>query len=135
MKKLENLIEIGIDKDITERLDKKYKNDVLEIGKEIEQIKEEENKRNFKDSVEGYLELMKLDLDNDYKITRDRNRVKFIDKYVDSIVIERVGGKKYNILLNMYLNNLGKYENEYIEVSEKGYFYILKIKSTKLHGV
>ena len=130
MKKLESLLELEIDRDIIGRLDKKYKNDVLEIGVEIEKIKDEEKKREVKDSIDGYLELMKLDLNNDYKISRDKDRVKLIDKYIDSVVIERKGNKKYNILINMYLKNLGKYNDENIEISEKGCFYILKIKST-----
>ena len=130
MKKLEVLIESGIDIEISERLNKKYIDDGLEIAREIEKIKEEEKKREVKDSIEGYLELMKLDLNNDYNISRDKDRVKLIDKYVESVTIERKGRKNYNILLNLYLENIGKYSDENIEISERGVFYILKIKST-----
>ena len=130
MKKVEGFIELGIDKDILERLNKKYKDDVLEIGREIEKIKDEEKQREVKNSIEGYLELMKLDLNNDYKIKSGKDRVKLIDKYVESVVVERTGNKKYNILLNLYLKNLGKYEEENIEVLEKDSFYILKTIST-----
>ena len=132
MKKLEELIELGIDKGILERLDEKYKNDILEISKEIENIKEEEVKREVKDSINGYLELMRLDLSNDYNIKRDKDRVKIIDKYIESIYINRKSDGNYSILLNLYLKDIGKYESEKIEISERGLFYILKIKTTQL---
>ena len=130
MKKVEELIELGIDKGILERLNEKYKNDILEIGKEIEKITLEEEKREVKDSIGGYLELMKLDLSNDYNIIRDKDRVKLIDKYIESVTINRKGKESYSLLLNLYLKDIGKYESEKIEISERGIFYILKIKTT-----
>ena len=80
MKELEGLIKIGINKDVVKALNEKYEDDVLKIGQEIEEIKEEETKREVKDSVEGYLELLKFDLNNEYNIKRDRERIKIIDK-------------------------------------------------------
>ena len=132
MKKVEELIELGIDKGILERLNEKYQNDILEIGKEIEKITLEEEKREVKDSIGGYLELMKLDLSNDYNIIRDKDRVKLIDKYIESVTINRKGKESYSLLLNLYLKDIGKYESEKIEISERGIFYILKIKSSLL---
>ena len=132
IKKLERFSEIGIDEDIIETMNEKYNDEVMEIGREIEKIKEEEKKREVKESIVGYLELMKLDLNNEYKIKRNKNRVRLIDKYIESVVIERKGVKKYNMYLNMYLKNLGKYEDENLEISEDGHFYILKIKSTHI---
>lgn len=131
-KKLESLIEIGIDTDTIKRLNEKYKNDVKEIEKEIEKLIEELNKREVKDSIDGYIELMRLDLHNDYNISNEINRVKIIEKYIESVVIDRKDRTNYNISLNMYLKDLGKYVDENIEISEKGYFYILKLKSMEI---
>ena len=130
MKKIEKLIEMGIDKEILEKLNDKYKNDILEIGTEIDNIKLEEEKREVKDSIDGYLELMKIDLNNDFNITRTKDRVKIIDKYIESITVKRTEKENYSILLKLFLKDIGKYENEKIEISEKGLFYTLKIKST-----
>lgn len=135
MKKLEDYMEIGIDDTIIIKLNKKYKNEILEIDKEVEKLRQEEKKREVNDSIEGYLELMKSDLNNDYKITREKNRVKLIDKYVESIFVERKEKKKYNIHLNLYLKNSGKYEDENIEISSNGNFYILKIVTPQIHGI
>ena len=131
MKKIEKLIEMGIDKEILEKLNDKYKNDILEIGTEIDNIKLEEEKREVKDSIDGYLELMKIDLNNDFNITRTKDRVKIIDKYIESITVRRTEKENYSILLKLFLKDIGKYENEKIEISEKGLFYILKIKSSQ----
>jgi len=130
MTKVEGFIELGVDKDILKRLNEKYKNDIVEIGNEIDKIKEEEKKREVKDSIEGYFELMKLDLNNDYKIERVNDRVKLLDKYVESVVVERTDKKNYNISMNMYLKDLGKYRDENIEIIDIGNFYTLKITST-----
>jgi hypothetical protein len=73
---------------------------------------------------------MKLDLSNDYNIIRDKDRVKLIDKYIESVTINRKGKESYSLLLNLYLKDIGKYESEKIEISERGMFYILKIKTT-----
>ena len=132
IKKLEGFIELGIDKDIIEQMNKKYENDIFEINKEIESLRDEEKKRDVKDSLDGYLELLKLDLNNDYKMTRNKSRVKLIDKYIESIIIDRIDRNEYRIYLNMYLKNIGRYENEELEISEDNSFYILKIKSTHL---
>ena len=118
MKKIEKLIEMGIDKDILEKLNDKYKNDILEIGTEIDNIKLEEEKREVKDSIDGYLELMKIDLNNDFNITRTKDRVKIIDKYIESITVRRTEKENYSILLKLFLKDIGKYENEKIEISE-----------------
>jgi hypothetical protein len=39
-------------------------------------------------------------------------------------------GNNYEIRLDMFLDNLGKYDNEEIEIKDKGKFYILKITSS-----
>jgi len=132
IKKLEGFIELGIDKDIIEQLNKKYQNDIFEINKEIESLRDEEKKRDVKDSLDGYLELLKLDLNNDYKMTRNKSRVKLIDKYIESVIIDRIDRNEYRIYLNMYLKDLGRYEKEDLEISENKSFYISKIKSTHL---
>jgi len=132
IKKLEGLIELGIDKDIIEQLNKKYQNDIFEIEKEIKSLRDEEKKRDVKDSLVGYLELLKLDLKNDYKMTRNKSRVKLIDKYIESVIIDRIDRNEYRIYLNMYLKNIGRYENEEIEISENGYFYTLKFKTMEI---
>lgn len=130
IKKIDRLIDLGIDEEIVKKLNEKYKKDISDISSEIKKLKLEIERREVKDSIDGYLELMKLDLNNDFNIKRGKDRVRIIDKYIESISINRKSRNNYSILLNLYLKDIGKYESEKIAISQKANFYTLKIKSS-----
>ena len=73
---------------------------------------------------------MRYDLENEYKISRLKDKDKIIKKYIQSIEVVRMG-RDYNVKLRMYLNDLNNFENEDIKIEDKGKIYILKIKSSQ----
>jgi len=111
-------------------LKKKFDDDINEIEVNIKELKEEEDKKEYNESIDGYLELMRMDLMNEYNINRGKDKSKIIKKYIKNIEVLRMESNRsnYEIILDMFLDNLGKYNNEEIEIKDKGQFYILKIK-------
>jgi hypothetical protein len=130
-KKVNDLTEfIGVlEKEEIINIKEKIDSEISEIQKELKDLIEEENKKEYLDSIDGYVELMRNDLENEYKISRLKDKDKIIKKYIQSIEVVRLG-KDYNVKLSMYLNDLFNFENEDIKIEDKGKIYILKIKSS-----
>ena len=134
-KKINDLSEyIGVlSVDEISKIKEKYDGDVNEIELNINELKNEEDKKEYNESIDGYLELMRIDLKNDYNINREKDKGKIIKKYIKDVEVLRMesNGNNYEIRLDMFLDNLGKYDNEEIEIKDKGKFYILKIISSQ----
>ena len=134
-KKINDLSEyIGVlSVDEISKIKDKYDGDVNEIELNIKELKNEEDKKEYNESIDGYLELMRIDLKNDYNINREKDKGKIIKKYIKDVEVLRMesNGNNYEIRLDMFLDNLGKYDNEEIEIKDKGKFYILKITSSQ----
>ena len=114
-------------------LKKKFDADINEIEGELKELKNEENKKEYNESIDGYLELMRMDLMNDYNINRGKDKSRIIRKYIKNVEVLRMESNRnsYEIRLDMFLDDLGKYDNEEIEIKDKGKFYILKITSSQ----
>lgn len=114
-------------------LKKKFDDDINEIEGELKELKNEEDKKEYNESIDGYLELMRIDLMNDYNINRGKDKSRIIRKYIKNVEVLRMESNRnsYEIRLDMFLDNLGKYDNEEIEIKDKGRFYILKITSSQ----
>jgi hypothetical protein len=131
-------IEGLIDDDVYKEVKKIYEKDVMDIQNEINKLNEEKNKSQNIESIDGYLELMKSDLDRDFKIDRFKDKRRIIEKYIESIKVKYIqkfnNYKEYNIVLNMFLNDenlIGDKREVIIENDKNKYnFYILKFKST-----
>jgi len=134
-KKINDLSEyIGVlSVDEISKIKEKYDGDVNEIELNIKELKNEEDKKEYNESIDGYLELMRIDLKNDYNINREKDKGKIIKKYIKDVEVLRMesNGNNYEIRLDMFLDNIGKYDNEEIEIKDKGKFYILKITSSQ----
>lgn len=113
-------------------LKKKFDADINEIEEQLKELKKEEVKKEYNESIDGYLELMRMDLMNDYNINRGKDKSRIIRKYIKNVEVLRMESNRdsYEIRLDMFLDNLGKYDNEEIEIKDKGKFYILKITSS-----
>ena len=133
-KKINDLSEyIGVlSVDEISKIKEKFDDDINEIEGELKELKKEEDKKEYNESIDGYLELMRIDLMNDYNIKRGKDKSRIIRKYIKNIEVLRMESNRnsYEIRLDMFLDNLGKYDNEEIEIKEKGKFYILKITSS-----
>tara|TARA_R110002073_G_C9484041_1_gene580242 strand:+ start:1189 stop:2817 length:1629 start_codon:yes stop_codon:yes gene_type:complete len=134
-KKINDLSEyIGVlSVDEISKIKEKYDGDVNEIELNIKELKNEEDKKEYNESIDGYLELMRIDLKNEYNINREKDKGRIIKKYIKDVEVLRMesNGNNYEIRLDMFLDNLGKYDNEEIEIKDKGKFYILKITSSQ----
>jgi len=132
-KKINDLSEyIGVlSVDEISELKKKFDDDINEIEVELKELKNEEEKKDYNESIDGYLELMRMDLMNDYNIKRGKDKSRIIRKYIKNIEVLRMENNRnsYEIRLDVFLDNLGKYDNEEIEIKDKGKFYILKFTS------
>ncbi len=127
-----------IDEDIYLEIKNEYENDILEINNEVEKINVEKIKSENIGSIEGYLELMKFDLNRDKNIDRFKDRKRIIDKYIQNIEVRYIGKsnnlKEYNITMNMFLKDkdlIGDKREVIIENDKNRYnFYILKFKTS-----
>jgi len=133
-------IEGLIDDDVYKEVKSIYEKDVMDIQNEINKLNEEKNKSQNIESINGYLELMKSDLDRDVKIDRFKDKRRIIEKYIESIKVKYIqkynNYKEYDIVLNMFLNDenlIGDKKEVIIENDKNKYnFYILKFKSSQI---
>ena len=116
------------------KLKKKFDADINEIEGELKELKNEEDKKEYYESIDGYLELMRIDLMNDYNINRGKDKSRIIRKYIKNVEVLRMESNRnsYEVRLDMFLDNLGKYDSEEIEIEDKGKFYTLKITSSEI---
>ncbi len=135
-KKINYIVEFlgELEKDVIINVKNKIDSEIIEIQKELNGLKEEENRKEYVDSVDGYLELMKNDLNNEFNISRLKDKDKILKKYIKNIEVLRLGNN-YEVKLNMYLKDLGEFENENIKIEDKGKIYILKIKSSQFQSI
>ena len=91
--------------------DKKYK-----FIKKIEDLEKERGKYKNVNVIDDYLDLMKSDLDKEFKIKRFEDRRRLIEKYVDWVSVEYVNGvgesKIYKINMKLILGG----SVEFVEV-------------------
>lgn len=133
-------IEGLIDDEVYKEIKLEYENDIREINIQIDELNVEKDKSENTESINGYLDLMKSDLLRDSKIERFKDKRRIIEKYIDSIKVSYVkksnNYKEYDIVLNMYLNDLdliGEKKEIVIDNDKNKYnFYILKFKSSQL---
>jgi DNA invertase Pin-like site-specific DNA recombinase len=135
-KNIEGLIDDNIYREVKSR----YEKDVKDIQNEINKLNEEKNKSENIESIDGYLELMRSDLDRDIKIDRFKDKRRIIEKYIESIKVKYIrkinNYKEYDIVLNMFLNDkdlIGDKREIVIDNDKNKYnFYILKFKSSQI---
>ena len=72
------------------------------------------------------ISFMEYDCGMDIDIKNTEDNMIYVQGEGDS----ESNGNNYEIRLDMFLDNLGKYDNEEIEIKDKGKFYILKITSS-----
>lgn len=129
-KKINYIVEFlgELEKDLIINVKNKIDSEINEIKKELKELNEEENKKEYFESIDGYIELMKKDLKNDYNISRLKDKDKILKKYIKNIEVLRLG-KNYEVNLNMYLKDVSEFEDEDIKIEDNGKIYILKIKT------
>ena len=107
---LETFINGEIDKEEKEILIKKVNLDLNKVKNKRDEVKIEFMKYENKYHTLTYLDLMKQDLDNDYRLERFEDRKRIIDKYVDEIKVELIqlgekNQKTYNIQIKFNIND------------------------------
>lgn len=133
-------IEGLIDDEIYNLIKEEYEKDIAEIENEIQKLNIEKEKAKNIESIDGYLELMRSDLDKDSKIERFKDKRKIVEKYIESIKVKYIqksnNYKEYDIEMNMFLNDkdlIGEKKEVIIKEDKNIYnFYILKFKTSNI---
>nr|WP_314865670.1 recombinase family protein [uncultured Flavobacterium sp.] len=133
-------IEGIIDDEVYTEIKNEYKESIKEIEIEIRKIEIEKSKLENRESIEGYLELMKSDLLRDKEIERFKDKRRIIEKYINFVKVKYIkkmnNYKEYDVTLGMFLNDedlVGEKNEVIVDKDKNKYnFYILNIKSPQL---
>lgn len=133
-----------ISKDEKEISMKKVIKDLGELQKKREEINIEYLKFENNNEILNHIDLMNIDLENDYKLERFEDKKRIIDKYVDEIKVEliEVGDKNqktYNIQIKLNINddniNLNEINNQSFKHKNRYNIYISNSKNMELNDL
>lgn len=132
--KIKKLYDKGLDDSIIDSLIEDYNKEISVLDKKIEILNIDKSKSEKLDEIKDYLDLMRIDLKNDYSISSSKIRKGIIQKYISSISIKRSLKDKseYQIEINMNLKDVGKYKNMNLASNKDSISYVSKVKSMEV---
>jgi len=132
--RFKNLYDQGLDDSFINSLVEDYKKEISALDKKIEELNFDKAKGEKLDEIKDYLDLMRIDLKNDYSISSSKIRKGIIKKYISSISIKRSLKDKfeYKIEINMNLKDVGKYKNMNLISNKESISYVSKIRSLEV---